>query len=77
MRKITEISINKNEKNVTMFLYYNNDICDYSFNNYSSVEEALDSVRSIVDPYFPVVASQYRLVEIKGGKIMSDGIFNL
>jgi len=72
MRAITNITIRVEGKTVTMFLTYNGDANDYSFNNYKSVEDAINSVKSINDPYFPIKTNSYRLLKIKGNKTLSD-----
>lgn len=62
MRAITRITVQKDSKRVTMFLSYNNNDNDYSFNNFETIEEAIESLPK-GDSYFPLVAKGYRLLD--------------
>jgi hypothetical protein len=75
MRAITKIQIQKEGTQFIMFLNYNNDANDYSFNPYQSVEECLDNL-PVNDPYFPIKTNQYRFLEIKGNKTLQDKLVN-
>jgi hypothetical protein len=71
MRAITGITIRVGNEEVTMFLFYNDNPNDYSFNNYPSVKSAFESLKKD-DPYFPIMTNTYRFLKIKGNKTLVD-----
>lgn len=72
MRAITQITIREEGKAVTMFLTYNDNDNDYSFNPYPSVEAAVEFLSMSTNFYFPIKTDHYRHLVIQGRKTLKD-----
>jgi len=75
MRAITHVTIRRDQENIekpfTVFLEYNNNAHDYSFNNFETMNSALQSI-PLNSEYFPLKVSDFRFLIIKGNETILD-----